>query len=95
MIRGQNPAASVKFKKPGPAVAYMLQAGSFRDFAQADKLKAQLALLGIEAKIEPAKIGDTRWNRVRIGPVTSIARLDSIRQRLRQNKIGVMVQSAR
>ena len=78
--------------KPGH---YVMQVGSFRKLYEADKLKAQLALLGIEANIESAKIGAAIWNRVKVGPYSSLSKIDSIRDRLRQNKIDAVVISAK
>lgn len=74
--------------KPG---SYTLQAGSFRNIKQADKLKAQLALLGVEARIETVSIGNATWNRIKIGPFANVAALDRIRSRLRQNDIDSVV----
>lgn len=73
------------------AVIYLLQAGSFRDYKEADKLKAQLALMGIESTIEKAQIGDTIWNRIKIGPFKNLSRVNSIRAQLRANHIDVVV----
>ncbi len=68
-----------------------MQAGSFRDFSEADKLRARLALMGIESKIEKAKIGNTIWNRVKMGPYHQSSSVSVIRKRLRQNNIDVIV----
>jgi cell division protein FtsN len=73
------------------ATKYMLQAGSFRNFKDADNLKARLALMGIESNIEVAEIGDTIWNRIKIGPYTKMADVDRVRSRLRENHIDVVV----
>ncbi len=70
---------------------YMIQVGSFRSYREADSLKAQLALLGIESKIERAKIGDTVWNRVRIGPLSKMTHVNKTRSLLRQHKIDAVV----
>ncbi|HEB56675.1 MAG TPA: SPOR domain-containing protein [Gammaproteobacteria bacterium] len=71
---------------------YILQAGSFRNPAQADRLKAQLALQGIVANIQPVKINDKdTWYRVRIGPLHDIASLNRTRRRLRENNIASIV----
>jgi cell division protein FtsN len=67
---------------------YILQAGSFRDEQQADRLKAGLALLGIESTIEPVKItGSGLWHRVRVGPFTNLHEIDRVRSRMRDNNI--------
>lgn len=46
----------------------LLQAGSFRSKQDADRLKAQIALLGMQANIESVTIRKDRWYRVRLGP---------------------------
>jgi len=72
----------------GKKEAYVLQAGSFRQHEQADRLKAKLALLGIVANIQTVHIknGET-WHRVRVGPIQDIATLNKTRKRLRD--VGV------
>lgn len=70
---------------------YIIQAGSFRNYKDADRLKAQLALMGIESKIEKATVGNAIWNRIKIGPFTKMASVNDIRSRLRKNKIDVVV----
>lgn len=70
---------------------YLIQAGSFRQFAEADKLRARLALMGIESRVEKAKVGNAIWNRVKMGPFTRSSSVSSIKERLRQNGIDVIV----
>ena len=70
---------------------YIIQAGSFRDFSEADKLRARLALMGIESRVEKAKIGNVIWNRVKIGPYTRSSSVSVIKKRLRSNGIDVIV----
>lgn len=72
-------------------VAYMIQVGSFRNYGDADSLKAQLALLGIEADIEPVSSKGEQWLRVRVGPFTSKRELNRIRNRLHSNNINTML----
>lgn len=71
--------------------SYILQAGSFREFKDADSLRAKLALMGIESKVEKAKVGNVVWNRVKMGPYTQMASVSTIRGRLRENGIDVVV----
>ncbi len=71
--------------------SYILQAGSFRDFKDADSLRAKLALMGIESKVEKAKVGNVVWNRVKMGPYTQMTSVSTIRSRLRENGIDVVV----
>ena len=68
--------------------AFMLQAGAFQSAADADNLKARLALLGFEATIETTKSGDKgTWHRVRVGPYTSVEELNRTRDTLNQNGV--------
>lgn len=70
---------------------YVMQAGSFKSLRDADQLRAKLALMGIESKIEKAKIGDTVGYRVKLGPYTQVGSVDIIRNRLRKNGIDAIV----
>ena len=47
---------------------YLLQAGSFRQRADADRRRGELALLGLEATIEQSENNSGRWYRVYLGP---------------------------
>jgi cell division protein FtsN len=75
--------------KPG---TYILQVGSFRSFGEADNLKAQLALLGVESKIElvTGNSGEP-WHRVRVGPTQDLRELNKIRTRLINNNISTIL----
>jgi len=65
-----------------------LQAGAFQRAADADNLKARLALAGLEAQIQTATLPDKSvWHRVRLGPYTTPAELERARAVLRENKI--------
>lgn len=70
---------------------YILQAGAFRDFSQADQLRARLALMGIESRVEKAKVGNVVWNRVKIGPYTRSSSVSVVKKRLRNSGIDVIV----
>jgi len=71
--------------------AYILQVGSFRELAQADQLKAKLALNGLTANIQSVKINSNTWHRVRIGPINNISKLSETRRRLKENGIHSIV----
>ncbi len=71
---------------------YILQVGSFRQPDEAERVRAELALLGIEAQIQRVVIdGGDVWHRVRAGPYQSTAKLDQTRQRLIKNDIDFML----
>lgn len=75
-------------EKPG---AYVLQVGSYRRFEDADRVRAQLALQGIESKIQRISIDNDTWHRVRIGPIADLAELNRTRDILRQAQIEALV----
>ncbi len=70
---------------------YVLQAGSFTAFEDADRRRAQLALQGIESKIQRVTIDDKTYHRVRIGPIDDLDELNILRSRLRAAKIDVLI----
>ncbi len=73
--------------KPG---VYVLQAGSFSAYADADRRRAELALHGIESRVQRVTIDDKTYHRVRIGPIDDLDELNILRSRLRQAKIDVL-----
>ena len=66
---------------------YVLQAGSFSAYADADRRRAELGMHGIESQIQRVMIDDKTYHRVRIGPTSDLEELNMLRsQRLvRQN----------
>jgi cell division protein FtsN len=69
---------------------YVLQAGSFTAFADADRRRAELALQGIESRVQRVSIDDRTFHRVRIGPTRDLDELNVLRARLRTAKIDVL-----
>ena len=69
---------------------YVLQAGSFSRYEDADRRRAQLALQGIESTIQRVAIDDRTYHRVRIGPIKDLNELNMLRSRLRQANIDVL-----
>lgn len=69
------------YTPPEPAAAredirYAIQAGSFGERSDADARRAEVALLGMESRIEPVKLDDGRQvYRVIIGPDTNFGRV--------------------
>jgi cell division protein FtsN len=74
--------------KPG---AYYLQAGSFRNHADADRVRALIALQGVESRIQKVTIDKDTWHRVRVGPITNLQKLEDTRSKLRQAQIDALV----
>jgi hypothetical protein len=77
-----------KVDKPG---AYVLQAGSYRKDADADRIKALLALQGVVSKVEKVTIDTDVWHRVRIGPIRNLKDLEETRRKLREAQIDAIV----
>ena len=69
---------------------YMLQAGSFSTHVDADRRKAELALHGIESRVQRASVNNRDYYRVYIGPIDDLDKLNVTRSRLREAKIDVM-----
>jgi cell division protein FtsN len=70
---------------------YVLQAGSYRNFADADRVRAQLALQGIESKVQKVSVDNDTWLRVRIGPISNLDELNRLRTILRKSDVDALV----
>lgn len=76
-------------------VSYLLQAGSFQTLKDADRRKAELAMLGFEPTIQSVEVNGRQWHRVRIGPFTSRRKLNQTRDRLLDGGIQAMILQAK
>lgn len=82
-------APAVAIDEPG---VYVLQVGSFKSFPDADRLKAQLALMGLEPSIQRVTIDDgDPWHRVRVGPIGDLDQLNDARDRLIEQGLDPLV----
>lgn len=82
----EEPPAGSPVQAEGPPAQYLLQVGSFRKPADADRLKAQLTLLGFEAGIARAGSQDrVEFYRVRVGPYGGLKAMETARKRLAEN----------
>ena len=70
---------------------YVLQAGSFSSFADSDRMKAQLALLGIVSYIQKVTVDDKTYHRVRVGPINQLGQLNMLRKQLLDARIEILV----
>jgi len=71
---------------------FILQAGSFRRYIDADQRKATLALLGIKSIIQKVVIKDNQtWHRVRVGPYDDVAQINEMRALLHSKKIDTLL----
>ena len=78
-----------------PAGEYVLQVGSFKSSDEADSLKAQLALMGVETNIEIVKVNAINWHRVRVGPSKNIDQLQTTQKRLRTKNMDSILLKVR
>lgn len=99
------PAASVSDAKPevqAPAPrepadtqAYLVQVASFSNPADAEAQRARLALLGLEARVEQATIGNKETvYRVRIGPQQGLEQARSVVAQLQSHGLQGLVMKA-
>ena len=77
---------------PANNIEYILQVGSFPNQTEADKLRAQLILLNLDAHIESVEIHKGEiWHRVVVGPFGSQEKLASARSSLVANQYTALV----
>jgi cell division protein FtsN len=67
---------------PAAGSGYLLQVGAFPNAADAETLKAKLAMQGFVANVQSVSIGGQTYHRVRLGPFPSATELESTKQRL-------------
>ncbi|MGD9164634.1 MAG: SPOR domain-containing protein [Chromatiales bacterium] len=88
--------SSARVEAPAPVqtqeTAYILQMGSFRKYQDADRMKAKLALIGIEAEIQKVSINNRdTFHRVRSGPYRGQRQLNAVRNLAKENNIATLV----
>ena len=96
LIPDQEIAAEREKNSSGEQVIYDLQVGSFRQFEDADRLRARLALLSFESHIQRVTISgnynsEQTWFRVRVGPFKSAREMGKIRNQLRDQAMDPIV----
>ncbi|WP_434678429.1 SPOR domain-containing protein [Pseudomonas sp. R1-18] len=68
--------------KPAAVTTFFLQAGSFRKQADAEKVRAQIILLGQAATVESGTVKDETWYRVLVGPFSNREQLTTAQKQL-------------
>jgi cell division protein FtsN len=84
----RNLPGAAKIERPG---VYVLQAGSYRNQSDAERVRAQLALQGIDAKVQRVAVDADVWHRVRVGPITQLDELNKLRKQLQAADIDALV----
>jgi cell division protein FtsN len=80
--------ATAKIERPG---VYVLQAGSYRNESDADRVAQQLSKEGIDAKVQRVAVDTDVWHRVRIGPITRLDELNKLRKQLQAAEVEAIV----
>ncbi|WP_020209866.1 SPOR domain-containing protein [Gilvimarinus chinensis] len=92
IVPATEPVETGQTVKQEPAVEYLLQVGSFRKAEDADKLRAQLILLNLDARTEDVTIRNGElWHRVVVGPFDNQSRLAKARSTLVSNRYNALV----
>ncbi|MNP72113.1 cell division protein FtsN [compost metagenome] len=68
--------------KPAATTQFFLQAGSFRKQTDADKVRAQIILLGQAVQVESGTVRDETWFRVLVGPFSNREQLTTAQKQL-------------
>ena len=74
---------------------YFIQAGSFKNSEDAERMKIKLLLLGLDVKLKSVNIEDVKYHRVRIGPLTDYESFEMARKRLKDNDVQFLVLKSR
>lgn len=77
-----TPAPASAVPTPSAGSGYLLQVGAFPSAADAETLKAKMALQGFMANVQSVSINGQTYHRVRLGPFRSATELESTKQRL-------------
>lgn len=98
----QNPPSATtqvqaQAQKPAQAQAakLFLQAGSFRKADDADRTRAEMLLMGVNARVETTTVRGETWHRVLVGPYNSQDKLDQARKELSSSGYSNLVPQKR
>lgn len=85
---GARVDAAARVTRPG---TYFLQAGSYRNVQDANRIQAQLARQNISANVQRVALDTDVWYRIRIGPIKELDQLNRVRQQLQAAEIVSLV----
>lgn len=79
---------TAKVVQPG---TYFLQVGSYREQAEAERVRAQLSRLNIAASVQRVAVDNDVWHRVRVGPIKDLEQLNKTRAQLKSADLASLV----
>lgn len=85
-----DPAVAPPPAEPADGVRYLIQAGAFRSLADADAVKARIALTGEIARVESAQVDGGTIYRVRLGPYPNAGSLAAAKKALASHGIDAV-----
>lgn len=88
-------AAAAAAASPASDARYILQAGAFGGSGDAEAVKAKIALLGLNARVESAQIGGRTVYRVRMGPYGTASELADAKGKLSSGGLPAMAVRAK
>lgn len=81
-LNGETPPPPPVVAKAPVTTQFFLQAGSFRKREDADKVRAQILLLGQNVQVESGKVREETWHRVLVGPYANREQLAGAQKQL-------------
>ena len=85
---GTHVDATARVERPG---TYFLQAGSYRNSVDAERVRERLAHQSISAGVQRVALDSDVWYRIRIGPIKDLNQLNRLRQQLQAAEITTLV----
>lgn len=85
---GAHVDATARVERPG---TYFLQAGSYRNSVDAERVRERLAHQSISAGVQRVALDSDVWYRIRIGPIKDLNQLNRLRQQLQAAEITTLV----
>lgn len=85
LLDGKTPPEAPVVAKAPVTTEFFLQAGSFRKREDADKVRAQIILLGQSVQIESGTVREEIWHRVLVGPFANREQLGQAQKAMAAN----------
>jgi cell division protein FtsN len=85
-------AVARRAEREAESIEYILQVGSFKNSGDADRLRAQLLLLNLDARVETVRVRNAEtWHRVLVGPFRNQTSMAKARGTLADNQMNSLL----